>query len=344
MKKSILASSILTLLVASAANAGQTFDTAAGSLYLGGDVEFDYTTQTGETWADTDGNITAPATTAKSDFAGSGRLLIDIHGEKVLDNGGFASFAVAPTFGQNGGIGTDDVKFSFGMQNDWSLTAGHFEAQDLSPAGQDTYIAESGTTMYRANYARGRNDDDGGAQMTFNKAMAGAGFELTAQSKDSGNTVILRPVVTADLSDKVSMALGLELPIDGDDDGITDNADWIGAGGSLSLQATDELTLTARAAYLADDRIQADSIDSYTAGLNAQYNNFFIAALYGESDSDSNTLDTTETQVYASYKIPAIMEIDNFDIYLGAGWSQAELNNETKDDVVGGRVRFKYIF
>ncbi len=43
MKKQILAPSILALFVASAAHAGATFDTAAGSLYLGGDVEFDYT-------------------------------------------------------------------------------------------------------------------------------------------------------------------------------------------------------------------------------------------------------------------------------------------------------------
>ncbi|MFT6927349.1 MAG: hypothetical protein ACJAZP_002982 [Psychromonas sp.] len=336
MKKSILASSILALLVASAANAGQTFDTAAGSLYLGGDVEFDYTSENGEKY---DGGIVD----ADSDFVGSGRLLIDIHGQKVLDNGAFASFAVAPTFGQNGDHGTDDVKFAFGMMNDWSLTVGHFEAQDLSPAGQDTYVAESGTTMYRADYARGRNDESNGAQATFNKAMGAAGFELTAYSQDNGNLVILRPVVTAPLGDKVSMAFGLELPVAGDDDGTTDAKDWMGAGGSLSLQATDDLTLAVRAAYLSDDR-EADSIDSYTAGLNAQFQNLFIAALYGESDSDENTADTTEMQVYASYKIPAVMEIDNFDIYLGAGWSQAEVDNETKDDVLGARVRFKYIF
>ncbi|ABM05387.1 raffinose porin [Psychromonas ingrahamii 37] len=327
MKKSILASSILALLVASAANAGQTFDTAAGSLYLGGDVEFDYTSQTND-------NVTS-----------GGRLLIDIHGQKVLDNGAFASFAVAPTFGQTGGTGTDDVKFAFGMQNDWSLTVGRFEAQDLSPAGQDTYVASSGTTMYRAATARGRVSGSGDAQATFNKTMSAAGFELTAQSQDNGDLVILRPAVTADLSNKVSMIVGLEVPVAGNEvAGVSDSADWLGAGGALILQATDALTLTARAAFLADDTDQTTSVDSYTAGLNAQYNNFFISALYGESDSDSDANDTTETQVYASYKIPAVMEINNFDIYLGAGWSEAELNKVTQDEVVGARVRFKYIF
>lgn len=335
MKKSILASSILALLVASAANAGQTFDTAAGTLYLGGDVEFDYTTQTGEAY---DG------TSVESDFNGSGRLLLDIHGERVLDNGVFAGFALNPTWGQNGDDGADDVWIKFGVKNNWALQAGHFEAMDLSPAGQDTYVAESGTTMYRADYARGRNDEDGGAQMTFTKSSDAVGFELTAQSQDDGNTVIIRPAVSADLSDKLAMSLGLELPVVGDTVGTNDSKDWIGFGGALSLQATDDLTLTARAAYLADDRDQTNSIDSYTAGLNAQFRNFFISALYGESDSDADALDTTETQVYASYKIPAVMDLDNFDIYLGAGWSQAELNNASKDDVIGARVRLKYIF
>ncbi|HEY7866721.1 MAG TPA: carbohydrate porin [Psychromonas sp.] len=338
MKKSILAPSILALFVASAANAGQTFDTAAGSLYLGGDVEFDYTSQHGEKWEN------GVATDADSDFAGGGRLLVDIHGQRVLDNGVFAAFAVAPTFGQHGDHGNDDVKFTFGMINDWSLSAGYFEAADLSPAGQDTYIAESGTTMYRANIARGRNDNDSGAQLTFNKAMGAAGFELTAQSQDDGNTVVLRPVVTAGLSDKVSMAVGLEVPVVGESNATTDTKDWIGAGGTLSLQATDDLILSARAAYLADDQDQNNSIDSYTAGLGAQLQNLFIGALYGESDSDNDAQDTTEMQVYASYKIPAVMDLDNFDIYLGAGWSQAELDNVSKDDVVGARVRLKYIF
>ena len=39
-----------------------------------------------------------------------------------------------------------------------------------------------------------------------------------------------------------------------------------------------------------------------------------------------------------------ILDIDNFDIYLGAGWSDSELNNVEQDDVVGGRVRLIYVF
>lgn len=154
------------------------------------------------------------------------------------------------------------------------------------------------------------------------------------------------------------MAFGGELPVIADDNtaflpisdvnGVTkaeDNGtDWYGLGGHVSFAATDDLTLTARAAYLSDDRTDNNSLEAYTAGLNVQFQNFFIAALYGETDADVNSFDETETQVYASYKIPAIMDIDNFDIYLGAGWSEAEKDGVTQDDVVGGRVRLKYIF
>jgi hypothetical protein len=269
-------------------------------------------------------------------------------------------FKVAPRIKAGGGDHeTGDLKLGFGMKDDWSITTGRFEAADLSPAGQDTYIAESGTTMYRADYARGRTSNSGDAQVTFNKAMGAAAFELTAQSQENGDLVILRPVVTADLGHKVSMIVGLEVPVAGEDSventnlfgsQAKDSKDWIGAGGALTLQATDDLSLTVRAAYLADDRYDNLSIDSYTAGLNAQYQNFFISALYGETDYDQLG-DTTETQVYASYKIPAVMEIDNFDIYLGAGWSQADISSDfltsaesNKDDVVGARVRLKYIF
>ena len=136
MKKQILAPSILALFVASAAHAGATFDTSVGSLYLGGDVEFDYTSETDR------------------DLYSSGRLLVDINGQRSLDNGYFAAFKVNPTFGQNGGTGVDDVWFKFGMSDNWALQAGHFEATDLSPAGQDTFVASSGTAMYRANFAR----------------------------------------------------------------------------------------------------------------------------------------------------------------------------------------------
>ena len=345
MEKKILVPSVLALFVASAAHAGATFDTAAGTLYLGADVEFDYTSEGGEKFNN------RVAEDADADLFSSGRLLLDINGEKVLENGNFAGFKLNPVWGQNGDAGADDIWIKFGVKNDWAIQAGHFEAIDLSPAGQDTYIAESGTVMYRANFARGRNDESGGGQMTFSKTMGdAAGFEVTAQSLNDGDTVVVRPVVTY-AADKLSMVAGAEIPALANEEDYNnivgtpdDGADWFGLGGAASYAATDDLTLTVRAAFLTDDRVDDNSVDAYTAGINAQYQYFFIAALYGEADADVDTFDTEELQIYASYKIPAILDVDNFDIYLGAGYSDAEVNGVSKDDVVGARVRLKYIF
>lgn len=339
MKIQMIAPSMLALFVASAAHAGATFDTAAGTLNLVADIEFDYTSET------------------HSNLFSGGRLLLDINGSKVLENGNFAAFKLNPVWGQNGSAGADDIWIKFGVQNNWALQSGHFEAADLSPAGQDTYIASSGTTMYRANFARGRtdeNDDNTGAdgQMTFTKTLGDrAGFELTAQSRNDGDTLMVRPVVTYAM-DSVSMVLGAEFPVAAKEDSsfsITgDTSDkgknWVGFGGAATLQATDELALTARAAYLADNRVDTNEVEAMTAGINAQYQHFFISALYGKVDADVNTDDTKELQIYASYKIPTVLDIDNFAIYLGAAWSEADINGVTQDDVMGGRVRLKYIF
>ncbi|MNH32258.1 hypothetical protein D3C85_1512400 [compost metagenome] len=54
----------------------------------------------------------------------------------------------------------------------------------------------------------------------------------------------------------------------------------------------------------------------------------------------------TINTVYASYKIPSVLDLDNFDIYLGAYWSQLNVDSAEVDNIdhYGGRVRFKYFF
>jgi hypothetical protein len=348
MKKQILAPTILALFVASAAHAGATFDTASGTLNLGADVEFDYTSET------------------DADLYSGGRILIDLNGMKALDNGYFVGFKLNPTWGQNGNAGADDIWIKFGEQSNWALQAGHFEATNLSPAGQDIYVNTGGTTMYRANFGRGRTgetdyslDDStdsvpGDGQLTFTKTMGdSATFELTAQSRDSGNVVVLRPVITATPGDLVFLGVGAEFSAVGDESTDfartvsgtqTDATDWFGLGGYIGFNISDDLSLTARAAYLSDNRVETNAFDAYTAGLNLQFKEFFIGALYGEGDADLAAEDTEELEVYASYRIADIMNFDNFDIYLGAGWSEAKVGGTTNDDTVGARVRLKYTF
>lgn len=53
--------------------------------------------------------------------------------------------------------------------------------------------------------------------------------------------------------------------------------------------------------------------------------------------------------MHLSYGFTNVMDMDNFNIYLGAYWSQLSLkesdyDNEGDKDRYGARVRFKYFF
>jgi len=348
MKKSILASSIMALLVASAAQAGQTFDTAAGSLYLGGDVEFDLT---GDNYSDAD---------ASDDQTLGGRLLIDIHGERVLDNGVFASFAVAPTYSPNGGDnGTDDVKFAFGVINDWSLTLGHFEAANFNPAGQDTVVVND--EIYRGNDARGRASNGSSGQIMYQKSMGAVGFELTtvfgdneADDNDTTTTaddviknkdaVVLRPALTWS-NDTISALVGAEVNVITDanvDATGEDLTDWVGYAATTTLKANDALSITLNAAFKDNNYEDQDQLG---LGIGAQYYNLYAHYKFGTTDNYGGPgVDLEENVGYVSYKIPAVMEMDNFDIYLGASYGETKQDNQDTVENLAGRVRFKYIF
>jgi hypothetical protein len=215
MKKTlnVLVPSVLALFVASAAHAGATFDTPQGKLNIGGDVEYDVTAD--------NFNEGHGADATDSQHA-DGRLLLDINGERVLSNGNYAGFKLNPLWNQQGGTGSDDVWFGFGVKNDWGFKLGHFEAYDLSPAGQDTYVVGYGDKIYRAKDGRGRNNN--GGQAMFTKENGQWHVEVATQFGEYGNTgyfneytgevknkdpLLVRPVV-AWTGDTVTVAVGGE--------------------------------------------------------------------------------------------------------------------------------------
>ncbi len=364
-KLNVLVPSVLALFVASAAHAGATFDTPQGKLNIGGDVEYDITADN----FSENGDSVADAT--DSQYA-SGRILLDINGERVLSNGNFAGFKLNPVWTQQGGNGADDVWFNFGVKNDWSVKLGHFEAYDLSPAGQDTYIVGFGDDIYRANIARGRTND--GGQIMFAKEAGQWHFEVSTQyGSDNGlyneeeasgwsvdedtalnvyssadvvknkDPLVARPVV-AWTGDTVTVAVGAEVNLVSDAYVTNDAAresvsDWTGYGAAVIVKATDDLTLSLRGAYL-----DSDEFDMYSVGPGMQYQNFYAAYLFGKEDPADDSADVKTHVAYASYKIPAVMGIDNFDMYLGTSWGSQKVQGEESVEELGGRVRFKYYF
>ena len=357
MKKTlnVLVPSVLALFVASAAHAGATFDTPQGKLNIGGDVEYDLTAQN---FDDTDSvdNANTTATNSVSDVQkASGRILLDINGERVLANGNFAGFKINPVYTTNGDYGDgEDSWFSFGVKNDWAFKMGHYEAYDLSPAGQDTYVVGYGDNLYRAKAARGRANS--GGQVMLSKEAGQWHMEMsTLFGDDNGmydkvagveknkDPLLARPVV-AWTGETVTVAAGAELNLISDayvDAAGEEISDWAGYGATASVKATDDLSFSVRGAYRA-----ADEGDSYSVGPGMQYQNFYAAYLYGQNTDETGVSDVdTETNVvYASYKIPAVMGIDNFDMYLGASWGDEKIGDADTTEQYGARVRFKYFF
>ena len=359
MKKTlnVLVPSVLALFVASAAHAGATFDTPQGKLNIGGDVEYDLTADNFSEGHNAD------ATDSQSL---GGRILLDINGERVLSNGNFAGFKINPVYTTNGDYGDgEDSWFSFGVKNDWAVKMGHYEAYDLSPAGQDTYVADSGMNLYRAKAARGRAND--GSQAMFSKEAGQWHFEVSTlfgsdnNAYDSAETdpdgtgplvadvvknkdpLLARPVV-AWTGETVTVAVGAEINLISDAYVTNDSAresvsDWTGYGAAAIVKATDDLSFSLRGAYR-----DADGQSDYTVGPGMQYQNFYAAYLYGLNNPDGSDNDTKNHVVYASYKIPGVMGLDNFDMYLGASYGQIKADGEESVDQLGGRVRFKYFF
>lgn len=355
MKKTlnVLVPSVLALFVASAAHAGATFDTPQGKLNIGGDVEYDLTAQN---YGDSDSGSNATSTlgnTVSDVQTASGRILLDINGERVLANGNFAGFKINPVYTTNGDYGDgEDSWFSFGVKNDWAFKMGHYEAYDLSPAGQDTYVVGYGDNLYRAKAARGRANS--GGQVMFSKEAGQWHMELsTLFGDDNGmydnlaveknkDPLLARPVV-AWTGDTVTVAVGAELNLISDayiDAAGEDISDWTGYGATATVKATDDLSFSLRGALRS-----ADEGDSYSVGPGVTYQNFYIAYLNGKNENvDAANVDTKYNVAYASYKIPAVMGIDNFDMYLGTSWGNKKIGDASATEEYGAKVRFKYFF
>lgn len=341
--KSFFKVSVIAVSVAASfsASAGiSIIDNEKGTFSIGGDVEFDLTADDYTDLAqDQDNNATA-----------GGRILIDFSGERVLENGNFAAFKVNPLYKQQGGTALDDAWFKFGAKNDWNFTLGHFEAGDLSPAGQDTYVVDN--SIYQADTARGRLDgsDITAGQVMFQKTMGAWGFELSSmiganegQDMDAIKTtdaLIARPIVTW-AGDMVSVAVGAEVNLVQDAyvniDG-SNASEWTGYGATTTIKVNDDLSFSLQAAFKDDN-----DADQLSAGIGAQYQNFFAKYIYGTTDGVTTAEEVTENVAYVSYRIPSILDLDNFDIYLAASYGSTEVNDQTTDET-GGRIRFKYFF
>lgn len=166
-----------------------------GKLKLYGDVEFNTDI------ASKKGQLTSVNTQAGKDkdfgdydkWGINGRILIGLDGERSLENNNYAGFSVQPLANINGQIGLDDANFYFGKKESWQIELGRYEAYDMFPLNQDTFIEYSGNTandtysdgfgyIYMMKEGRGRSNS--GGSMMFNTKYDNWYFETNLLIED----------------------------------------------------------------------------------------------------------------------------------------------------------------
>lgn len=166
-----------------------------------GDVEFNLD------GASRTGSLTSAKTSANKNWAPgdkerwdiNGRILLSIDGIQRSSNDQFAGFTVQPLADMNGKMNLDDAAFFFGQQQDWLVKVGRFEAYDMFPLNQDTFIEYSGNTandlysdgygyIYMMKEARGRSNS--GGNLLFSKTSDNWYLEVNTLVEDGSSLYV----------------------------------------------------------------------------------------------------------------------------------------------------------
>lgn len=364
-----------------------------GDLKIYGDVEFNMDAESKHgLLAMTNANMDPDTTNEQWDL--NGRILLGFDGMRKLDNGYFAGFSAQPLGDMSGTVDIDDAVFFFGKENDWKVKVGRFEAYDMFPLNQDTFVEHSGNTandlyddgsgyIYMMKEGRGRSD--AGGNFLVSKQIDNWYFELNTLLEDGTalfnegdyhgremdqqkNVAYLRPVI-AWSKDEFSVAAAMESNVVNNAYGYTDaqgdfvdQSDRTGYGltmtwDGLKTDPDNGVVLNVSTAYL-----DASSEKDFTAGVNALWKRFELGYIYAHNKideysgvvcdddcwiNDEGTYDIHT--IHASYQFANVMDMENFNIYLGTYYSimnsdDDDVHGDDSDDRYGARVRFKYYF
>lgn len=371
--------SLAAVLISSAmaANAGISIvDNEKGNFSIGGDVEFDFNFQN----RDSNENVLGET---NSEFDQTGRILVAFYGERYTETGHVFQFNAQPLMKSDGNVGLDDAWFGFGAKDGWNLRMGRFEAFDMFPVGQDTFLDYTGDTandlyndgaayVYQMKEGRGRGSS---GQLMYSQSFGGLYLELASMigprdvlfAKDSigdsyyhnalirsdltKDSVLLRPVVSYTVNN-FSIAAAMEGNLVKDavvvesGNGLVDISNRLGFGFTTKYQAND-WNLIANFAYM-------DAVDetNMTVGVNALFKGFGLGYIHANNDYEKDKIATTVNgnakvdTVYASYEFADVLQVEDFSIYLGTYYSKqtSDIDTYDEDGDLGARVRFKYFF
>ncbi|MBB6115193.1 hypothetical protein F4826_002071 [Rahnella inusitata] len=370
------------------------------NLKLYGDVEFnvDGASRSGQLTSirTSDNKNWRPGTNERWDV--NGRLLIGLDGYRRNDNGQFSGFSVQPTADLNGSMTLDDAAFFFGEEKDWMAKIGRFEAYDMFPLNQDTFIEYSGNTandLYADGYGyvymmkEGRGRSDSGGNILLNKNIGNWYFELNTLLEDGTslfaeqnyhgnkleqdkNVAYLRPVI-AWKGDAFSVAAAAETNVVNNaygyknDQGETiDQSKRNGYGMTMTWNGQKADPENGIVANLSTAYMDASDEKDFTVGANALWKRFELGYIYAHNKIEDFSMDGVRASdydddwfnepgsydihtIHASYLIPNVMNMQNFNVYLGAYMSMLDgdktySNDDDSEQRYGGRVRFKYFF
>ena len=370
------------------------------NLKLYGDVEFnvDGASRSGQLTSirTSDNKNWRPGTNERWDV--NGRLLIGLDGYRRNDNGQFSGFSVQPTADLNGSMTLDDAAFFFGEEKDWMAKIGRFEAYDMFPLNQDTFIEYSGNTandLYADGYGyvymmkEGRGRSDSGGNILLNKNIGNWYFELNTLLEDGTslfaeqnyhgnkleqdkNVAYLRPVI-AWKGEAFSVAAAAETNVVNNaygyknDQGETiDQSKRNGYGMTMTWNGQKADPENGIVANLSTAYMDASDEKDFTVGANALWKRFELGYIYAHNKIEDFSMDGVRASdydddwfnepgsydihtIHASYLIPNVMNMQNFNVYLGAYMSMLDgdktySNDDDSEQRYGGRVRFKYFF
>ena len=240
--------------------------------------------------------------------------------------------------------------------------------------------------LYAMKEARGRSSNGGNFQLTKN--IGDWYFELNTQAKDGTkmfidqqyhgnkleskkNVVYLRPIVAWNQG-RFTASAGMESNVVNNAYGYYDRKGrWVDQSdrtgyamtfnwNGLATDPVDGVVINASTAYM-----DAPAETDFSAGANILWRRFEVGYIYAhnkiEEFNKAGIDDTCEDDcwisdpgsydlhtIHLSYQIPNIMDMENFNIYLGAytSWINADAKDgdSHNDSRFGGRVRFKYFF
>ncbi|USD62842.1 carbohydrate porin [Vibrio sp. SCSIO 43140] len=370
---------------AMAANAGISIvDNEQGNFSIGGDVEFDFNFENIERHArDNSGAVDPNSSETSNQFNQSGRILLEFAGERYTESGHVFQVNVQPLMESSGNVALDDAWFAFGAQDGWNLRMGRFEAFDMFPVGQDTFLEYSGDTandlyvdgaayVYQMKEGRGRGSD---GQLMFSQNFGNVYFEVSSMIGDrsvlfgenafNGNvtyhgetvvnnkdSVLLRPVVAYQAGNfGIAAAMEANLvknAVITEQSGV-DISDRTGYGLTANY-TTSDWNLIANFAYM--DAVDEDNM---TVGVNALYKGFGLGYIHASNEYENSKISgyaegkAKVDTVYTSYEFADVLEVDDFSIYLGAYYTKVDDQTVAKNVFeengdTGVRVRFKYFF